>query len=177
MSRGPRITVEQQDEIIRLRLEGATKEGTARAVGVNHATVTKYWREYLASVAEDRKGSLERLRLERELVHRQRAQRARRRQELEITEVDVKGETHVVAMDPRGLAALMTEEARAEAQIDRLLGIDKLVIEATVDVSQHAPELQRIVMRGLELAETDDDIKRRVLAGIAAAAREYEERA
>ena len=166
MGRGPSITPEQQDRIVLLRLDGVTQAETARQVGVNETTVKRYWGKYLESVAEERRATKAHVRLERELSHLARARRARQRQELQVVTRDHEGTEVLAVMDPRGLAALMAEEARAEAQIDKLLGLEKLTIEATVDVSQHVGKLAELMNRAMVIAELEPEQVSRLRAGL-----------
>lgn len=58
-TRKPRITPQQIDDIVALRLRGVSVRETAKRVGVTTATVQKRYKEYLAEIAADRADRLD----------------------------------------------------------------------------------------------------------------------
>lgn len=172
MARGPRISPEQQTQIVELWLEGATKEETAREMGINASTVQRYRDLHREQWAAESKESIEALRQRRERVHLERARRAKKKAEAEVVYKDKDGNEVFAVMDARGQAALIAEETKAQLAIDRLYGLDKLTIEATVDVREHASKLVQYVNRAIEIAELDADQAGRLRAGLRQAVEE-----
>lgn len=139
-----RITAEQADEIVRLRLQGHSVRETAARVGVHKNTVVAEYQAYLEEVAEQRAADLE--------VHR--AEAITRAERAVATAWEAWGASHHSddGPDPRFLA----EYRQALALLQRLTGA-----EAASRVELSGPDGGPIE---LDLAALPDEELRR-LAG------------
>lgn len=113
-----RLTVKEQDDLIRWRLSGVPGREVAKRLNITEKTVSGYWVEYLRSVAEYRRDLLEEDRAELELRYEQLAAEARDRA--------------AQAMDeglPRVAAAWAAEERQCLREIARIRGLDLQKVE------------------------------------------------
>jgi hypothetical protein len=157
------LTIEQRNEIVELRLQGATVRQTAQQTGHAVNTITKAWRSYMAEHAAVRKEEVEARR--EELVQRAEhvAQQARseagKYRRIEKTAVE-NGE-RVIKVEREGNAGayqrLLTVELQALREIARLTGADlpvQVEVSGTLDVNVAVSDQRRLADYAADLCRS-----------------------